>query len=305
MDKINESIQEKQNEKNTINYNSKITNIKSQIENQNVKLEEYKKIYDEAIKNDENKKAEIYGKLIDDANKRKDELENICAYMREDNSEDLVERNDALNQFSKEIAENIPEDIPMVFHGNNDISKVYEILKSGGLKTPDERGEDFKSFATQIDVANKYDAHVPVKFAEPGIKSARPYGAIFAFCPKENERYKGLKDFGSEVPGGVESIDFKEEDNRFFGVITTKENKERIQKWLQEFKMDSNKVYTHDEFIEMCKDKLKNKERISGQELGKQVIQEMSDSKLEDDTEKETKKQRTKELEKSDETKEN
>src|SRR5699024_10549976 len=100
------------------------------------------------------------------------------------------------------------------------------------------------------------------------------------------EIYKGLENFGSEVPGGVQSIDFKEDDERFVGVITTEENKERIQKWLQEFGMDDKKIFTHSEFIEMCKDRFKDSQLTNGQKLGEQVIKELSNTILIDETER-------------------
>lgn len=268
------------------NFECKKIYIRNIIEKQKVSMQKCKMMYDEAIKNGEKRKIEVYSNRIDKIAKRINELENQFVYMRADIPEDLSERREILQSFSKKIAETIPDGVPMVFHGNNDIATVYEILKSGGLKTPEERGEDFKSFATQIDVANKYDIHVPVEFAEPGIESARPYGAIFAFYPKKDEIDKGLSEFGSEVPGGVQSINFKEEDNRFVGVITTKENKERVQSWLQGFEIDDKKVFTHSEFIEMCKDNFLAKEQISGQKLGKQVIGELSDTVLLDATER-------------------
>ena len=243
-------------------------------------------MYEESIKNNETRNVEIYGSRIEKIKKIINSLENQLLYMRDDTPEDLEERKSIRQSFSEQVAEIIPDGVPMVFHGNNDIATIYEILKSGGLRTPEERGEDFKSFATQIDVANKYDIHVPVEFAEPGIESGRPYGAIFVFYPKKDERYKGLGRFGSEVPGGVQSIDFREEDDRFIGVISTQENKERIQKWLQEFGMDDKKIFTHSEFIEMCKCRFKNIELTNGQKLGKQVVEEMSDTILIDETER-------------------
>ena len=237
-------------------------------------------------KNNETRKAEIYASRVEKIKRRINELENQLSYMREDIPEDLEERKKIRQSFSQQVAEIIPDGVPMVFHGNNDIATIYEILKSGGLKTPEERGVDFKSFATQIDVANKYDIHVPIEFADPGIESASPYGAIFAFYPKKDEIYKGLENFGSEVPGGVQSIDFKEDDERFVGVITTEENKERIQKWLQEFGMDDKKIFTHSEFIEMCKDRFKDSQLTNGQKLGEQVIKELSNTILIDETER-------------------
>lgn len=270
----------------TIMLENKKMYVRKNLESQKNSLTKYKTMYDEAIKSNETRKAEVYGSRVEKIKRRINELENQLSYMREDIPEDLEERKKIRQSFSNQVAEIIPDGIPMVFHGNNDIATIYEILKSGGLKTPEERGVDFKSFATQIDVANKYDIHVPVEFADPGIDSARPYGAIFAFYPKKDEIYKGLENFGSEVPGGVQSIDFKEDDDRFVGIITTEENKERIQKWLQEFGMDYKKIFTHLEFIEMCKDRFKDIQLTNGQKLGKQVVDEISDTILIDETER-------------------
>ena len=270
----------------TIMLENKKMYVRKNLESQKNSLTKYKTMYDEAIKSNETRKAEVYGSRVEKIKRRMNELENQLSYMREDIPEDLEERKKIRQSFSKQVAEIIPDGIPMVFHGNNDIATIYEILKSGGLKTPEERGVDFKSFATQIDVANKHDIHVPVEFADPGIDSARPYGAIFTFYPKKDEIYKGLENFGSEVPGGVQSIDFKEDDDRFVGIITTEENKERIQKWLQEIGMDYKKIFTHLEFIEMCKDRFKDIQLTNGQKLGKQVVDEISDTILIDETER-------------------
>ena len=63
-----------------------------------------------------------------------------------------------------------------------------------------------------------------LEFAEPGIDSVFPYGAIFVFYPKEEEYDKVLKNgISSEVYNDVQSIDFKKE-NRLFAIITTKKN---------------------------------------------------------------------------------
>ena len=202
--------------------------VRRNIESQKNSLVKYQTVYAEAVKNNEMRKIEVYGSRVEKIKRRINDLENQLSYMRENIPKDLEERKEIRQSFSNKVAETIPDGVPIVFHGNNDIAKIYEILKSGGLKTPEERGEDFRSFATQIDVANKYDIHVPIEFAEPGIESFRPYGAIFVFYPKKDEIYKGLENFGSEVPEGVQSIDFKKEDDRFVGIITTEENKKLL-----------------------------------------------------------------------------
>ena len=169
--------------------------------------------------------------------------------------DDTVERKKILKEYSKLIDEVIPDDVPLVFHGNNNIGLVEQIMKSGGLFTPEERGVGFRSFASQIDVAYKKDIHVPLEYADPMQDFILPYGAIFVFFPKENEIEKVLKTYGSEVAGGVQSINFKTETDRLFAIITTKENIQRLKKIACEVGIDENIIVTHEEFLKMCKEK--------------------------------------------------
>lgn len=217
------------------------------------------KLLDEAIKTNETKKIEVYSKIVEKTVNQITSLKNQLKYIREDTPQDIQERLNVRCTFSKNIQQVIPNGVPIVFHGRGNISTIYEIIKSGGLKTPEDRNVDFRSTAEQIDVGNKYNIDVPVEFAEPGVATCRPYGAIFAFYPKEEEKKQALVPCGSQLSNGVSSIDFKNEDSRFVGVITTKENKHTIQQWLKEFNMDSNKVFTHAEFIEMCRKKFLQK----------------------------------------------
>ena len=178
--------------------------------------------------------------------------------LREVIPEDVAERTNLRKEYSKRINELIPDDVPLVFHGNNNIGLIEQIMKSGGLFTPEERGVGFRTFATQIDVAYKRDIHVPLEFAEPGGDLILPYGAIFAFFPKEEEIDKVLKTYGSEVSGGVQSINFKTEADRLFAIITTKENIQRLKKIACEVGLDENIIVSHEEFLEMIKEKYKN-----------------------------------------------
>ena len=80
-----------------------------------------------------------------------------------------------------------------------------------------------------------------------------PYGAIIAFKPLDTELSKVYKTgSSSEVNGGVSSVNFKEEPDRLYGIITTTENISRVQNWCLENKIDINKVFTHDKFLEYC-----------------------------------------------------
>lgn len=185
-------------------------------------------------------------------------------YMREDNEVDSEKRSSLFTNYSKIIDSIIPNDIPMVFHGNNNIGIIESILESGGLSTPEERNESYHSFATQVDVAAKKNIQVPLQFAEPGEKSYMPYGAIFAFMPKEEERENVLKTgMGTEVFGGVSGINFRNEPDRLIGIITTEENINRVREWCIKYGVSPDKVFTHESFVEAMKkfdfDSLRNK----------------------------------------------
>ena len=198
------------------------------------------------------RKIEFYKKRVEGLSDTVRKLESQVSYMRPNTEEDLIEREFARKNFSKMVDEVIPDGEPIVFHGNNNIGTVKDIIEAGGLKTPEERGADFKSFATQIDVTAKTNTRVSCEFADAGVDSFMPYGAIFAFYPKEHEYEKVLKTGdSSEVLNGVEGVDFDED--RFVGVITTKENVDSIKKLFEEKHLDTGKVFTHNQFIEHYK----------------------------------------------------
>ena len=50
--------------------------------------------------------------------------------------------------------------------------------------------------------------------------------------------------------------------------------------------MDDKMIFTHSEFIEMCIVRFKDSQLTNGQKLGKQVVEEISDTILIDETER-------------------
>lgn len=239
-------------------YNEKIESLKKEIE-------ECKKMLERAMEINYNDKIQFYKNKIH----RKEQEIVYCKkqleIIRLDTQQDTNERLHIQREFSRLVASVIPDGIDMLFHGNKDLNTIHEIIKSGGLKTLEEQKTEQHtgSFAENlIDVSNKYNIQVPVEFSEPGIMSCRPYGAIFVVYPNENEKNRAIENNGTEIRGGIGSIDFKTEDNRFVGIITTHENKAIIQQWLKENGMNYNKVYSHNEFIDMCKRKFKVQNKV-------------------------------------------
>lgn len=214
-------------------------------------LEELK---EQLANTDENDSRMIYylTRRIDSTTGIVNNLGSVLKRMRPNTEEDLKERKEIIANYSKAIDEAIPDGEPIVFHGVNNIEVVRAITESGGLKTPEERGADFKSFATLIDVTTKKNIRTSCNFADAGTRSFLPYGGIFVFYPKENETERVLATGdGTEVQGGVEGVNLDEE--RFVGLITTKENIDEIKELFRANGLDEGKVFTHEQFLEYCK----------------------------------------------------
>ncbi len=239
-------------------YNEKIESLKKEIE-------ECKKMLERAIEMNYIEKIGFYKNKIHRKEQEIIYYKKQLDIIRLDTQQDINERLHIQKEFSSLVASIIPDGVEMLFHGNKDLNTIHEIINSGGLKTLEEQGieQHTGSFAENlIDVSNKYNIQVPVEFSEPGIMSCRPYGAIFVVYPNENEKSRAVENSGTEICGGIGSIDFKIEDNRFVGIITTHENKAIIQQWLKENGMNYNKVYAHNEFIDMCKKKFNVKNKV-------------------------------------------
>ena len=239
---------------NNENFEKIKNNLLNNYQLQLKKLKELKEQLLNSKQNNDTRKIDFYTKRINSVFGNINNMKSLLACMRLNTEKDLQERYKIRTTFSKQVNESIPDDVPIVFHGNNNIEIVKQIITSRGLYTPEERGADFKSFATQIDVTAKSNIGVSLEFADSSINTFLPYGAIFAFYPKEHEFANVLKTGDStEVFGGVESVNFSEE--RFVGIISTEENIEDLKSCMENNNLDSNKIFTHQQFIDFCKER--------------------------------------------------
>lgn len=219
------------------------------------KIDDYKEKLEQAKLEEDEDDVEKYQRKLNEMLVLLRFHESHVKYMRPEIIEDSKERLNIFSEFPKMVKNLIPDNIPIVFHGTNNIGIVLEIIKSGGLLTPEERNVGYRSQATQIDVTYKNNIRVSCEFAEPGIDKFMPYGAIFVFTPLETEVEKVIKTVGSEVFGGVAGVNFKENPSRLIGIITTTESKPIIQQCCIENGWDYEKVFTHNEFISKCIEK--------------------------------------------------
>ena len=214
----------------------------------------YLDLYNGCVKRLENS-SDTFKKILTDKIKY---YKGMLDFIRPVTEEDIIERNDIFLNYADKVKNVIPDDIPYAFHGNSKIFSVIEIIKTGGLYTPKERNSSYNSFAAQIDVTCKDNINASIKFADPGIKSFLPYGAIFVVLPREEEFQKVLETKeNKEVKNGIARVSFIDNPDRLINIITTKENKKLLQKVLIENGLSEEKVVTHDEFIELCREKFK------------------------------------------------
>ncbi len=210
----------------------------------------------------------VYSQQIRDTERNLRELNDIIEFLRPMDQIDVQHRKDILQYFPQAVKETFPDGFPICFHGTGNIGTVREILRTGGLLTPDQRGVSMTSLASVIDVTYKDNITVSCDFANRG-GDFNPYGAIFAFLPQEDEIENVINTgYSTEVKGGVNGVNFREEPHRLFGIITTPENIERVQGWCLEFVIDPSKVYTHDVFIEEFKTKFIESESSALTNLG-------------------------------------
>ena len=238
-------------------YNTVLNNRKKQVKI----IEDRINKYNEMLKTlpQDSLKYERCVQEIKDNNNTLRKVNDALEFMRPNTNEDLQSRNKILNHFPEVVKNLFPDNYPIVFHGTNNIGTVREILKSGGLLTPDQRNASMTSFASAIDVTYKTNISVTCDFADAGPNSFMPYGAIFAFKPQDDEMERVFKTGDStEVEQGVNGVNFVNEPNRLYGIITTPENYERVAKWCEQYSIDPSKVVTHNEFINKYKD-LNNK----------------------------------------------
>ncbi len=206
-------------------------------------------------------RVERYAQQIRDRQRILRVQEGWVEFARVPTVEDVEYRMRMKKNFAGQVREAVPDDLHPVFHGSNNLGIVHQIIRTRGLKTPEQRGESMTSFANQVDVTTKANIRTSCDFAESN-SYWMPYGAIFAFLPKPEEEAAVRKDEisgSSEVFGGVDGVDFKEQPERLLGIITTPENVSKIQEWCDEAGLDASKVLTHGDFIESMQ-KLKNQE---------------------------------------------
>ena len=240
-----------------MNNNDRFNKVLENRKNQAEKIKEKIKQLQIKLQNSptDSRAYEVYSQQIIDTERNLRQINNTIEFMRPIDTQDEQSRIRIYQEFPKIVRDLFPDGFPIVFHGTNNIGTVRQILKTGGLLTPEQRNESMTSFASAIDVTYKSNIRVSCEFADAGSSSFMPYGAIFAFRPQNDEIERAISTGdSSEVAQGVNGVNFVNEPKRLYGIITTPENIERVKEWCEQYSIDPNKVFTHNLFIEKYKE---------------------------------------------------
>lgn len=174
------------------------------------------------------------------------EAEKTAKFIRPNSSDDIEYRNRQLNSFTDKLKEILPGDLDIRFHG----TPVYfaeEILKSGTIsssadrfdgyvKSTDDRGEISVSDINSLSRTVNYFLDVTA------YHRCLPCGCLFVL----NADGQSQEQKGRSV---MNSIDFKQEPERLYAIVTTPENIEKVKGWLFDSHMSMDLAYTFDGFI--------------------------------------------------------
>ena len=164
--------------------------------------------------------------------------------MREPIPDDISYRARQHEEFAKKVAEKLPEDSPLCFHGTG-ILGAKGIISSGGIQSSADRLGYQTSWDAegQISITTRHTLDTTVKGYTNLEKYDFPAGCIFVMLPKAGEKL-------DKASTTMDSIDFTQNPERLVSVITTPENIERVAGWMQEANLPAERVTDFDSFIE-------------------------------------------------------
>ena len=243
--------------------------ILEEFEKRKSNLIRYKVTLEESLKNAIDKYNSIQSSEIDKKEARLKVAQNIIfirknalaqvedqlKFLRPSDEKDMEYRLRQYYEFSKRMKDLVPEDLPLRFHGCP-IYTAKHIIESGEISSSVDRLGIETSYDTQgqISVTTKDTLDTTIHSYTNLTEKFLPSGCIFVLLPKDEIDAKA----GDSMLMG--NVNFKQEPNRLYGIITTPENIERVSQWAKVSGIDLSKIHDFDEFsksFERQKDDIK------------------------------------------------
>lgn len=183
------------------------------------------------------------------------QIEDQLEFLRPSDEKDMEYRLRQYDEFSKKMKDLIPENLPLRFHGCP-IYTAKHIIESGEISSSVDRLGVETSYDTegQISVTTKDTLDTTIQGYTHLSENFLPAGCVFVLLPKDERDAKA----GDSMLMG--NVNFQQEPNRLYGIITTPENIERVSQWAKLSGIDLSKIHDFDEFaksFERQKDDIK------------------------------------------------
>ncbi len=246
MEKILEEFEKRKN--NLIRYKATLE------ENLKKAIDKYHSIESSEIDKKE-ARLRIAQKIISIRKNALAQVEDQLEFLRPSNERDMEYRLRQYDEFSKKIKDLVPEDLPLRFHGCP-IYTAKHIIESGEISSSVDRLGVETSYDTegQISVTTKDTLDTTIHGYTHLSENFLPAGCVFVLLPKDELDAKA----GDSMLMG--NVNFKQEPNRLYGIITTPENIGKVSQWVKVSGIDLSKIHDFDEFaksFEKQKDDIK------------------------------------------------
>ena len=247
-----ESIEEYEKKKQVLEnqkeqLNTRVQNAQAKYEKA---VEEYNAIKkDDSVDAKQKRKAELKVEIEQkNVQRRKYAFQRITdrlEFVRPINEEDKAYRLRQYKEFPKLIEQNVPEDLHLCFHGCP-IDAAKHIIEDGEISSSVDRigSETSYDVSDQVSVTTKDTIMTTVAGYSGLTEMEYPAGCIFAITPKDEDEIRTSE--GSMLIGNV---NFKENPERLYSIITTPENIQRVSEWAEKTGIDLSKIHTYDDFI--------------------------------------------------------
>lgn len=229
-------------------YKSNKDNLIKNKEDVEIKLEKALIKYEEIKNSDVDKKEARLQVAMKIVNIQKNALSKIIGeleFLRPANEEDIAYRLRQYDEFCEKISKEVPEDLPLRFHGCP-IYTAKHILQDGEISSSVDRLGIETSYDTegQISVTTRKTIDTTVRgYTDLVGNYNMPSGCIFVLLPKDEADEK----IGNSLLMG--NINFKDEPDRLVGIITSPENIENVKEWGSQIGIDSLKIKDFDDFV--------------------------------------------------------
>ena len=247
MDNMSEYEQKKQLlENNKEQLSARLQNAQAKYDKA---LEEYNAIKnDDSVDAKQKRKAELKVEIESkNVQRRKYVLEQVTdkiEFLRPVNEEDKEYRLRQYKEFPDMIEQDVPEDLHLCFHGCP-IYAAKHIIEDGEISSSVDRmgSETSYDVSDQVSVTTKDNINITVEGYSGLTELEYPAGCIFAIRPKNEEEIESSKSLL------IGNVNFRENSERLYSIITTPENIERVSKWAEKSGIDLSKIHTYDDFI--------------------------------------------------------